>query len=131
MPLMQTPFTSEDDLSAAVKDWLNKLNEIGAISTVHFHVPNEFKPYKNATKAWAKKRRIGCVAGAPDWVIIWQGGCLMLELKNKSSLQTATTAMRDNQKEFARECEKKALHYRLVWDKESFINALKSVNLIT
>lgn len=130
MPLMPTLFTSEDDLSEAVKDWLNKLNEIGAISTVHFHVPNEFKPYKNATKAWAKKKRIGCVAGAPDWVIVWQDGCLMLELKNKTSLQTATTAMSENQKEFARECEKKELHYRLVWDKESFIDALKSCCLL-
>ena len=128
---MPTDFSSEDDLSAAVKDWLNKLNEIKAITTVHFHIPNEFKPYKSAVRAWNKKKRIGCVAGAPDWVVIWQGGCLMLELKNKTNLRTATTAMRDNQKEFARECEKKGLHYRLVWDKESFIKALKSVKLIS
>lgn len=130
MPLTQTPFSSEDDLSEAVKNWLNKLNEIGAISTIHFHVPNEFKPHKSAVKAWAKKKRIGCISGAPDWVIVWQGGCLLLELKNKSSLQTATTAMLDSQKEFARECEKKGIHYKLVWDKESFINALRSAGLI-
>lgn len=130
MKSTQTPFTNEDDLSRAVKIWLNKLNEIGSISTVHFHVPNEFKPHKSAMKAWAKKKSIGCVAGAPDWVVVWQGGCLMLELKNKSSLKTATTAMRDNQKDFARECEKRGLHYRLVWDKESFIDALKSASLI-
>lgn len=128
---MPTPFSSEDDLSAAVKEWLNKLNEMSAIETIHFHIPNEFLPHKSAVKAWAKKKRIGCVAGAPDWVVIWQSGCLMLELKNKTSLQTATTAMRDNQKEFARECEKKNLHYRLVWNKQSFIDALKSAGLIS
>lgn len=125
-----TPFTSEDELSQAVKQWLNRLNDIGIINTVHFHVPNEFKPYKSAQKAWAKKLSIGCVAGAPDWIIAWDGGTLLLELKLANSQKQAVTKMRDNQSKFALECEKANINYKLVWDKQSFIDALKSSSIL-
>jgi len=127
---MQTHFTSENDLSAAVKHWLDKLNEIGVISTLHFHVPNEFKPHKNFQAAWAKKKKVGCLGGAPDWVIVWSGGTLLLELKHAKTMKAALKKMRDNQKEVARECDEKGINYFIVYDYETFKAALEKVGLI-
>ncbi len=123
------PFTSEDDLSAAVKKWLDKLNEIGAISTVHFHVPNEFKPHKNFQAAWAKKKRIGCLSGAPDWVVTHGSGVLLLELKHAKTAKAACSKMRDGQKEVAIDCQIKGIPYFVIHNKESFMSALNQAGV--
>jgi hypothetical protein len=127
--LTQPAFTSEDDLSEAVKKWLDRLNEIGAVNTVHFHVPNEFVALVNRIAAWAKKLRIGCLAGAPDWVIAWCGGVLFLELKHAKTMNQALNKMSDQQKDMAALCQRKNIPYAVVHDKESFMAALNQVGV--
>lgn len=71
----------EEALSAAVKDMVAIWQNQRRFNGVAFHVPNEFQAVKNGKAAWAKKRRIGCVAGAPDWVFLWEGSGAVVELK--------------------------------------------------
>ncbi len=120
---------SEDDLSAHVKTWLDKLNELHVIHTVHFHVPNEFKPTKNFQAAWSKKKKIGCVAGAPDWVVAWSGGVLFIELKVAKTQAQALKKMREGQKDMAKSCEETGIHYAVVFDKDSLVTALEQAGI--
>lgn len=103
--------TPEEQLSADLKQLLIKLKNSGKFKGMFFHVPNEFKPTKNFFAAWQKKEAIGCVSGAPDWVIAWQGGTLLVELKAKKTMKAALGAMRDGQRDFAKECDKFGVHY--------------------
>jgi hypothetical protein len=103
----------EDKLSAELKIALERLRNSGVFCGVFFHVPNEFKPTKNFFAAWQKKEAIGCVSGAPDWVITWQGGTLLVELKAKNTIESALKAMRDGQRDFALDCEKSGVKYEV------------------
>jgi hypothetical protein len=103
----------EDKLSAELKIALERLRNSGVFFGVFFHVPNEFKPTKNFFAAWQKKEAIGCVSGAPDWVITWQGGTLLVELKAKNTIESALKAMRDGQRDFALDCEKSGVKYEV------------------
>jgi hypothetical protein len=103
----------EDKLSAELKIALERLRNSGVFFGVFFHVPNEFKPTKNFFAAWQKKEAIGCVSGAPDWVIIWQDGTLLVELKAKKTLALALKAMRNGQRDFALDCEKNSVKYEV------------------
>lgn len=127
---MKTIFKSEDELSEAVKLWLYKLNELNVINTFHFHCPNEFKPYKNAAAAWKKKEKIGCVKGAPDWIILSEDKHLLLELKLAKTHKAALKKMSEAQKSVAMSCDNKKINYCLVWDYDSFIAALKKAGFI-
>lgn len=120
----------EDLLSSQVKHYLDELNKLGVINTIHFHVPNEFKAYKNHQAAWAKKKAIGCVAGAPDWVIVSKDKTLLLELKNAKTQRSALGKMKDSQRNFAKECGNKEINYALAWGKNSLLNALKKADMI-
>jgi len=120
----------EDSLSQDVKIWLNRLNEIGAIDTVHFHVPNEFVAKGNAFAAWNKKEAIGCLSGAPDWVIVASDVTLLIELKAAKTLKSAIGKMRKAQSDFAKECDKKQIYYKIVYDKESFQAALTDSGIL-
>jgi hypothetical protein len=67
---------------------------------------------------------MGCVAGATDWVIISENASLLLELKHAKTLKSAIGKMRDSQKDFAKLCEDKNVHYAIAWDQDSFVEAL-------
>jgi hypothetical protein len=103
----------ENQLSSDLKTALTRLKSNGVLDAVFFHVPNEFKPTKNFFAAWKIKEAIGCVSGAPDWVITWQGGTLLVELKAKKTLASALKAMRDGQRDFALDCEKSGVKYEV------------------
>ena len=105
------PLKQENQLSADLCTALNRLRDNGVFPAVFFHVPNEFKPTKNFFAAWAIKKAIGCVSGAPDWVIIWSGGALLVELKAKKTIKAALNAMSDDQCAFARLCERYGIAY--------------------
>lgn len=103
----------EDILSSDLKTALERLKLRGIFNGVFFHVPNEFKASKNFFAAWDKKEKIGCVAGAPDWVISWQGGNLFVELKAKKTMPAALKAMRDGQRDFAKNCNESGVQYEV------------------
>lgn len=71
----------EEAISAAVNDMVKLWQNQRRFNGVAFHVPNEFQAVKNGAAAWAKKKRIGCAAGAPDWVFLWDGRGAVVELK--------------------------------------------------
>lgn len=105
--------TPENQLSADLNTALNRLRDAGVFHGVFFHVPNEFKPTKNFFAAWAIKKLIGCVSGAPDWVILWRGGFLLVELKAKKTIPAALKAMREDQSAFGLLCEKYGIPYEV------------------
>lgn len=117
--------TPEDAISADLKTALDRLKSRNIFSGIYFHVPNEFKASKNFFAAWAKKEAIGCVSGAPDWVIAWQGGTLLVELKAKKTLASALKAMRDGQRDFAKQCNAAGVQYEVCISVEQVIRHLQ------
>ncbi len=115
----------EDKLSADLKTALDRLKSRGIFSGVYFHVPNEFKPSKNFFAAWDKKEKIGCVSGAPDWVIAWRDGTLLVELKAKKTMPAALNAMRDGQRNFAKDCNESGVEYEVCISVDQVICHLK------
>lgn len=115
----------EDQLSADLKTALDRLRSSGILQAVYFHVPNEFYAFKNRMAAWAIKKAIGCVAGAPDWVIIWNGGTLLVELKAKKTIKAALGALNDGQRDFAIACEKYGIAYEVHISVEGVIDSLR------
>ncbi len=115
----------ENQLSADLCAALDRLRNAGVFPAVFFHVPNEFKPTKNFAAAWAIKKAIGCVSGAPDWVIVWRGGVLLVELKAAKTQKAALNAMRDGQREFAMLCDKYEIAYEVHISVKSVIDSLR------
>lgn len=115
----------EDQLSADLNTALNRLRDNGVFDAIFFHVPNEFYAFKNRMAAWAIKEAIGCVSGAPDWVIAWQNGMLFVELKAEKTMPAALNAMRDGQRDFAMICDKYGIPYEVHISVEGVINSLK------
>lgn len=118
----------EDQLSADLKTALDRLHSRGILRAVYFHVPNEFYAFKNRMAAWAIKKTIGCVAGAPDWVIIWRGGVLLVELKAKKTIKAALGALNDDQRNFAMTCEKYGIVYEVHISVEGVLRSLQRLS---
>lgn len=119
------PLTPENQLSAELCTALNRLRDSGVFPAMFFHVPNEFKATKNFFAAWAMKEKIGCVGGAPDWVISWPGGMLFVELKAEKTMKAALSAMRDNQRDFAIACDKYGIPYEVHISVEQVLRSLE------
>ena len=117
----------EEKLSGHVKKWLDKLNELGVISTIHFCVPNEFLEQTKGAgfETWKKKEAMGCLAGASDWVVIASHSSCLMELKHAKTMKAAIKKLRKSQADFALDCERKGVNRYTVFDKDSFIFALK------
>lgn len=115
----------EDQLSADLKTALDRLHSSGILQAVYFHVPNEFYAFKNRMAAWAIKEAIGCVAGAPDWIIIWHGGVLLVELKAKKTIKAALGALNDGQRDFAMTCDKYGIAYEVHISVQGVIDSLR------
>lgn len=115
----------ENQLSADLCTALTRIRDAGIFPAVFFHVPNEFKPTKNFMAAWAIKKAIGCVAGAPDWVILWKGGFLLVELKAEKTIPAALNAMRDDQRKFAMMCDKYGIPYEVHIEVKTVIQSLR------
>ena len=115
----------EDVLSADLKIALDRLKSRGIFKGMYFHVPNEFEATKNFFAAWAKKEAIGCVSGAPDWVIVWPCGFLFVELKAAKTMKAALNSMREGQRDFAKECDALGVPYEVCISVEQVINSLK------
>jgi len=124
-PARMKPLAPENQLSADLCTALNRLRDSGIFPAMFFHVPNEFKPTKNFFAAWAIKESIGCVSGAPDWVITWQGGTLLVELKAAKTQKAALNAMRDGQRDFAMLCDKYGIAYEVHISVQGVIDSLR------
>lgn len=122
---MKKNMSPENQLSADLNIALTRLRDNGIFPAVFFHVPNEFKATKNFFAAWAIKKLIGCVAGAPDWVILWRGGVLLVELKAKKTIPAALKALRPDQSDFAITCDKYGIPYEVHISVQSVIDSLK------
>jgi hypothetical protein len=119
------PLTPENQLSADLCTALNRLRDADMFDAMFFHVPNEFHAFKNRMAAWAIKKAIGCVLGAPDWVIVWRGGVLLVELKAAKTQKAALNAMRDGQRDFAMLCDKYGIPYEVHISVEGVLRSLQ------
>ncbi len=98
----------EDCISATVADWVRLAMVNGTFNGIAFHVANE-SGQGGAGHAvrlrQAKKRRIGMMPGAPDWVFSWSDGHGFIELKAAGgSLNPSQIAVRDR-------CERCGIRY--------------------
>lgn len=115
----------EDILSSRVNQALKWWKNQGRINALCFHVPNEFVAKKNGAAAWAKKKLLGCVAGAPDWVILWKGGCACIELKAKGNKLSAS------QKAVQAICEQIGVPYAVCYSVEEVEEALQQAGALS
>lgn len=91
----------EDKLALEVTEWLANLTYSG-LPIIWFHVTNESA---GSNKVWnLLKKATGRIAGVSDYVILWQGGGLLLELK-------AGTKQSPAQKDFEEWCKWSGVRY--------------------
>lgn len=77
---------SEDRLQMDSKRYLDVALPSDAIA---WHTPNG----GHRSKAVAgKMKAFGVLSGVPDWIILWQGRVLFLELKNQARIANAVPA---------------------------------------
>ena len=121
----------EELLSQKIKMWLDRLNEIEAINTMHYTVPNEFLAESGkGFHVWQKKEAAGCVAGAPDWLVLSSSCHCLMELKDAKTMKAAIGKMSKAQKDFAITADRKGIKRYTVFDKDSFIHALRDSGML-
>jgi len=91
----------EESLQISFKETLDLMKP----NCIYLHIPNEGK------RSWAegkKMKRMGLVAGAPDWLIVWHSYYAMLRLPTCGFIEMKTTAgkLSLDQLEFQSRCRK-------------------------
>lgn len=87
----------EDKLSVEVADYLRESTITGAYRGVWFHVPNQGH---RSQATGAKFKAMGLIPGVPDFALMWEGGCGLIELKTEDG------ALTRNQRDFVHWCGK-------------------------
>jgi hypothetical protein len=108
-------FELEKDLSAAVRLALIEWTMQGRWYGEAFHVENEVQPPKGMLphqriKFFQKRKRIGVMPGADDWVFFWDGGYTKIELKPSTSKKLSTAQM-----EYMTRCFEKGIPYNVCY----------------
>jgi len=116
----------EDKLSNKLKLQLVSW-QLEGFGITGFHVPNEFVPKTNAARAWEAKEFIGCVKGAPDWVLRCGAGCLTVELKDAKSDAEAWRKCSEEQKEYAMRAWKAGEEHIVAWNVEAVAEAVRGL----
>ena len=123
-------YTGEDKLTNEIALYLKIAVLEGRIKGVFFHIPNEsVSKTKRDMLRIMKKKQLGMISGAPDFVIVTPNITIFIELKTKKGRQS------DFQKMFQIWSEKNDIAYyvvRSVDELESIlkINGVLSSNLV-
>lgn len=106
-------YTGEDKLTNQIAFYLKIAVLEGRLKGVFFHVPNEtVSKTKRDLLRIIKKKNLGMISGAPDFVIVTQNITIFIELKTKKGRQS------DFQKMFQLWSEKNNIQYYVVRDVE-------------
>lgn len=105
MPQTGTRLGLEDAICIEFTDWLRSQIKTGDIPCVFWHTANEGK---RSWKQGTLRRAMGMVAGAPDYVILFAHGPLLLEFKTPDGRQSPA------QKLFQKWCEYVGIPYHVV-----------------
>ncbi len=95
---------------------LRHLTLTGKYTGIWFHIPNEGKRGKLVALIL---RAMGLITGAPDYVFIWSGGSLLVELKVGKNDQTPKQRM------FQQWAEHCGITYALCYSKEEVMASLQ------
>ena len=118
-------FTGEDRLTNDVAIFLKMSVLENKLKGVFFHVPNEsVSKTKRDLLRIVKKKQLGMISGAPDFVIVTQDKTIFIELKTKKGHQS------DFQKMFQEWSEKNGIQYHIVRDVASLETILRSNAII-
>lgn len=97
MPVLK----GEDLLSSQVKAAVKQSQIDGTYSGIAYHCPNEILAKGNQIAALKKRKAIGVMNGAPDWVFEVGDRCATVELKDAKSDDEAWRKCTNAQKEYA------------------------------
>ena len=104
-------YTGEDKLTNQIALCLKIAVLEGRLKGVFFHVPNEsVSKTKRDLLRIVKKKQLGMISGAPDFVIVTQDITIFIELKTKKGRQS------DFQKMFQEWSEKNNIQYYVIRD---------------
>lgn len=117
-------YTGEDKLTNEIAIFLKIAVLEGNLKGVFFHVPNEsVSKTKRDMLRIMKKKHLGMVSGAPDFIIVTSNKTIFIELKTAKGHQS------EFQKMFQIWSEKNGISYHIVRNVEELKNILKT-NLI-
>ena len=118
-------FTGEDKLTNDVAIFLKMAVLENKLKGVFFHVPNESvsRTQKDMLRIM-KKKQLGMISGAPDFVVVTKDKTIFIELKTKKGHQS------DFQKMFQEWSEKNGIQYHIVRDVPSLEDILRSNAII-
>ena len=119
-------YTGEDKLTNEIAIFLKIAVLEGKLKGVFFHVPNEsVSKSKRDMLRILKKKQLGMISGAPDFVIVTQDKTLFIELKTKKGRQS------EFQKMFQEWSEKNNIVYCVVRDTSELQIILQTNGVIT
>lgn len=114
-------YTGEDKLTNEIAIFLKIAVLEGKLKGVFFHVPNEsVSKTKRDMLRIMKKKHLGMISGAPDFIIVTQDKTLFIELKTHKGRQS------EFQKMFQEWSEKNGIQYYIVRSVEELETALKT-----
>lgn len=102
--------------SVEFADDMRAMTLTGEYKGIWLHIPNEGK---RSLLVALILRAMGLITGAPDYIFIWAGGCLLAELKIGKNKQS------QGQSWFQQWVEYCGLRYELCYSKEEIVAALK------
>lgn len=97
---------NEDFISIEFAEQLRTLSGLNQLNGIFFHVANEISSNKNPVFG-AKLRKMGKIAGAPDYVFMWENGCGCIEMKYGKRPQSTS------QIEFEAWCKEHSVKYEV------------------
>ncbi|MBO5810437.1 MAG: hypothetical protein J6R32_06375 [Bacteroidales bacterium] len=118
-------YTGEDKLTNEIAIYL-KINVLeGKLKGVFFHVPNEsVSKTKRDMLRIMKKKQLGMIPGAPDFIIVTHDKTLFIELKTKKGRQS------EFQKMFQIWSEKNDIQYYIIRDVPTLETVLKTTGVL-
>ena len=118
-------YTGEDKLTNEIAIFLKIAVLEGKLKGVFFHVPNEsVSKTKRDMLRIMKKKQLGMISGAPDFIIVTRDKTLFIELKTKKGRQS------DFQKMFQIWSEKNDIQYYIIRDVPTLETILKNTGVL-
>jgi hypothetical protein len=123
LPRVSGKVTPETALCIEIAAWLAKESLAGRLRAVWFHVPNESPGHRHMVHNLLVKA-MGRIPGAPDYVLLWDGGCMALEIKVAAVQSVAQRAF----EEWCRGC---GVSYQLCRSLQEVQDFLKLMGLLS
>jgi hypothetical protein len=112
----------EDRESVSLADAMRTVTLNGSYKGIWLHIPNEGKRH-----VWVgqKMKAMGLIPGSSDYVFIWPGGCLFVELKAGKNKQSTS------QSDFQKWVQSCGFEYLLSYNHTEVLERLRLMGAIT